>query len=94
MVRILRGRHTERLKNGNCSVGAGLVFMETLTYLERTSDQCSSIAVLMLARENEEIAKNHYDYLRLLHEGNDPSYRRDLAARRQQYINQLEAIEL
>ena len=94
MIMILRDRHTKRLKNGSCSVGAGLVFMEALTYLERTSDQCSSIAVLMLARENEEIAKNHYDYLRLLHEGNDQSYRRDLVARRQQYIGQLETIEL
>ena len=94
MVRILRGRHTKRLKNGSCSVGAGLVFIEALNHLERASDQCSSIAVLMLARENEEIARNHYDYLRLLHEGNDQSYRRDLAARRQQYIGQLESIEL
>ena len=94
MVRMLRSRHTKRLKNGSCSVNSGMVFIEALNYLERASDQCSSVAVLMLARENEEIAKNHYDYLRLLHEGNDQSYRRDLAARRQQYIGQLESIEL
>lgn len=92
MVRILRSRHTKRLKHGTCSVSTGLVFMDTLTYLERASDQCSSIAVLMLARENEEIAKNHYDYLRLLHEGNDQSYRNELAKRREQYIDQLESI--
>lgn len=55
MVMILRDRHTKRLKSGACSVGSGLVFMETLTYLERASDQCSSIAVMMLARNNENI---------------------------------------
>ena len=93
MVRILRSRHTKRLKQGSCSVGTGLVFMETLTYLERASDQCSSIAVLMLARKNEEIAKNHYVYLRELHAGNDQSYRKELERRRRQYIDQLEAIQ-
>ena len=46
----------------------------------------------MLARGNEEIAKNHYAYLRMLHEGNDQSYSRELSARRQQYIVQLESI--
>ena len=94
MVRILKQRHTKRLKQGACSVNTGIVFIEVLNYLERTSDQCSSIAVLMLARENEEIAKNHYNYLRLLHEGNDQSYRRELAARRQQYIGQLDNIPI
>lgn len=93
MVRILRSRHTKRLKQGACSVGTGLVFMETLTYLERASDQCSSIAVLMLARENEQISKNHYDYLRQVHAGTDQSYRKELQARRKQYIDQLETIE-
>ena len=92
MVRILKQRHTKRLKAGKCSVSTGLVFIEVLNYLERASDQCSSIAVLMLARGNEEIAKNHYAYLRMLHEGNDQSYSRELSARRQQYIVQLESI--
>ena len=92
MVRILRSRHTKRLKQGTCSVGTGLVFMETLTYLERASDQCSSIAVLMLARENEDISKNHYAYLRQLHAGNDLSYVKELERRREQYIGQLEAL--
>ena len=92
MVRILKQRHTKRLKAGKCSVSTGLVFIEVLNYLERTSDQCSSIAVLMQARDNAEIAKNHYEYLRMIHEGNDQSYRRELTARRQQYIDQLENI--
>ena len=61
MVMILRDRHTQRLKSGTCSISSGLVFMETLTYLERASDHCSAIAVMMLARNNEAILHNHYD---------------------------------
>lgn len=57
MVLQLRDNHTERLRRGICTVNGGLVFLETLTYLERAADQCSSIALLMLARENESIKK-------------------------------------
>ncbi len=89
MVMILRDRHTKRLKSGACSVGSGLVFMETLTYLERASDQCSSIALMMLARNNEDILQNHYDYLREVHAGSDVAYQAERELRRQQYIKPL-----
>ena len=93
MVRILRDRHTKRLKAGACSIASGLVFMECLTYLERASDQCSSIAVMMLARTNEDILLNHYDYLRMVHEGNDEAYRAEKNRRREQYIKPLKDLK-
>ena len=92
MVMILRDRHTKRLKSGACSVGSGLVFMEALTYLERASDQCSSIAVMMLARNNEDILHDHHEYLRELHEGNDSAYQAERARRREQYIKPLKDV--
>ena len=92
MVMILRDRHTKRLKTGACSVSSGLVFMETLTYMERASDQCSSIAVMMMARNNEAILHNHYDYLKEIHAGNDAAYNAEKDRRREQYITPLKAI--
>ena len=92
MVMILRDRHTQRLKGGMCNVSSGLVFMETLTYMERASDQCSSIAVTMLGRNNESILHNHYDYLREVHAGNDAAYRAEKDRRREQYIKPLKEI--
>lgn len=93
MVNILRDRHTKRLKSGACSVGSGLVFMETLTYLERASDQCSTIAVAMLARNNAQILENHHDYLREVHMGGDVSYQAEKNRRREQYIKPLKEIQ-
>ena len=93
MIMILRDRHTKRLKAGACSVESGLVFMETLVHLERASDQCSSIAVMMLARNNEEILQNHYDYLREIHAGNDQEFNSARAKRREQYITPLKNIQ-
>ena len=93
MVMILKDRHTKRLKAGTCSIGSGLVFMEALTHLERISDHCSSIAVMMLARNNKAILQNHYDYIRGIHEGNDEAYRMERNRRRDQYINPLKEIQ-
>ena len=93
MVMILRDRHTKRLKNGTCSISSGLVFMEALTHLERVSDHCSSIAVMMLARNNESILQNHYDYLREIHSGNDVAYLSERERRREQYIKPLKEIQ-
>ena len=93
MIMILRDRHTKRLKAGSCSVESGLVFMETLVHLERASDQCSSIAVMMLARKNEYILQNHYDYLREIHAGSDEDFNTARAKRREQYITPLKNIQ-
>ena len=93
MIMILRDRHTKRLKAGSCSVESGLVFMETLVHLERASDQCSSIAVMMLARNNEGILQNHYDYLREIHSGSDAGFNAARAKRREQYIKPLKEIQ-
>ena len=92
MVMILRDRHTKRLKSGACTISSGLVFMESLTYLERASDQCSSIAVMMMARNNASILQNHYAYLKEIHKGNDAAYIAELEARREQYITPLKNV--
>jgi len=92
IVILLRDRHTKRLKQGICSISTGLVFMEALTYLERASDQCSSIGVMMLARTDKDILNNHYDYLRSIHSGEDEFYRKEKNRRRQQYMVPLKDI--
>ena len=93
MVLLLKNRHTDRLCKGICSINAGLVFMDALTYFERTADQCSSIAMLMLGKKNEEIMKNHHMYLAELHASGDKSYLAEKENRREQYIVPLENIE-
>ena len=93
MVLLLKDRHTKRLKTGACSIGSGLVFMEALTHLERTADHCSSIAVMMLARSNEDILHNHHEYLHQIHAGGDQSYQTQRENRRKQYLLPLKEIQ-
>ncbi len=94
MVLLLKDRHTARLCQGICSIDSGLIFMDMLTYYERTADQCSSIAMLMMSKHNEAIMKNHHLYLQELHASADQSYLAEQENRRAQYLVPLEKIEL
>ena len=93
MVLLLKDRHTERLCQGVCSINSGLIFMDILTYVERTADQCSNIAMLLLARDNEEIMKNHHLYLQKLHDTADQSYLAEQENRMEQYLIPLKNIK-
>lgn len=92
MVLLLKNRHTERLCKGTCTIQAGLIYMDVLTHLERAADQCSTIAMLLLGRKDEEIMKNHHRYLHELHLTNDESYLAEQRNRRLQYLDTLEKI--
>ncbi|MBQ8040790.1 MAG: Na/Pi cotransporter family protein, partial [Lachnospiraceae bacterium] len=92
MVLLLKNRHTSRLCQGICSINSGLIFMDILTYVERAADQCSSIAMLLLGRNNEEIMKNHHLYLQELHASGDQSYLAEQENRKVQYLTPLENI--
>ncbi len=93
MVLLLKKRHTDRLCQGICSIQSGIVFMDALTHLERAADQCSSIAMTMLGRNNEAIMSNHHDYLHELHASGDQSYLAEQAARRKEYLVPLQQIK-
>lgn len=94
MVLILKNRHTARLCDGTCSIDSGLVFMDILTYFERTADQCSNIAMLLLGKHDGEILKNHHSYLEKLHKSSDQSYVAELQNRRTQYVVPLENMDI
>ena len=94
MVLLLRNRHTARLCQGVCSVDAGLVFIDVLTYLERTADQCSDLAMLLLGKHNKAILENHHQYLEDLHASGDKSYMAEIKMRTAQYLTPLETVEL
>jgi len=44
MKELLRTRHIDRLRDGNCGIEAGFVWSDLITNMERVSDHCSNIA--------------------------------------------------
>ena len=92
MVLLLKNRHTDRLCRGVCAIDTGLVFQDILTHLERTADQCSSIAMMLMSKRNEEILKAHHHYIHELHASADQSYLAEEKMRRAQFLVPLENI--
>lgn len=93
MVQYLRENHINRLKAGKCTINAGLLFIETLTYLERASDQCSSIAMMILSKHDPAIRRNHHEYIHELHKEKEGLYANELRTRRAQYLDTLYSLE-
>lgn len=93
MVLFLQNRHRDRLCKGICSINGGLIFLDALTYLERTADQCSSIAMLLLGKNNDEISQNHHLYMQMLHASTDQSYLAEQENRRAQYLTPLKNLK-
>ena len=93
MVLMLRTRHTDRLRQGKCNISSGLVFMDALTHLERTADQCSNIALLIIGKNNDKVMDNYHNYIQELHNTtSDTSYLAELRNRKEQYLVPLENI--
>jgi len=92
MVLLLKNRHTDRLCRGVCAIDSGLIFQDILTHLERTADQCSSIAMMLMSKRNEEILKAHHHYIHQLHATADQSYLAEEKMRRAQFLAPLENI--
>lgn len=64
----MRSSHIKRLKNGECTIEAGFVWVDLLTNLERTADHCSNIAVCVL--DANEHNMNMHESLRRMKKDN------------------------
>ena len=74
MEDTLKFRHIQRLKNGHCTIDAGVVFLEALTNLERISDHCSNIAVYIIGTNFDKESLNRHDYIKRMHQGDTADY--------------------
>ena len=88
----MHARHVERLKNGSCTIELGTQFGEPLTNLERISDHCSNVALLVLrqtAPEGDLVRTDTHAYTHALHHGQDEAFERMFAQCKEQYYTPL-----
>ncbi len=92
MCFILKEKHIERLKNNQCSVDAGIVFINILQQLERISDHCSNVAALVLAAQmGLDAPYDSHELRRRLHAGAEYNYNQLLQNYQLQYLSDLVA---
>lgn len=89
MVLMMHDGHLERLRFDICNVQSGLIFLEILTNLERAADQCSNIALHLLAKDSKELRLNHHNYLQKLHHDGGYEYMAEYGRQREKYIARL-----
>ena len=89
LVATLRSNHIRRLRDGQCTVYAGLTFLDILVNIERIADQCSNIGVYTLSMFDKNIMNNHHDYIHELHQGNDPFFNESYQRTHDKYFGML-----
>jgi phosphate:Na+ symporter len=70
----LKSRHIERLKDGECSVESGVIYLDLLINVERIADHCSNIAVYVMGFKRGREIINRHDYIEQLHLGASDEY--------------------
>ena len=69
MKELLRARHIDRLRMGECGIEAGFVWSDLITNMERVSDHCSNIAGCVM--DTKEQNMNLHESLKILRSDNE-----------------------
>lgn len=93
LVATLRTNHIRRLRDGQCTVYAGLTFLDILVNVERIADQCSNVGVYTLSMFDKHVMNSHHDYIQELHQGKDALFNKAYQETREKYFGRLSRIE-
>lgn len=89
MVVELNDHHLSRLRDGKCTIHAGMTFLDILTNLESISDVCSNVGLAVLIRADSTDASSTHAYVASLHEGQDEYYNSIYQNSRKEYMSRL-----
>ena len=84
LVMEMKQRHITRLRNGTCSMEAGLLLEDILTNYERVSDHCSNIAAAMIEIQADELDMHRYTEVKI--KGSDPHFQSEYLRLKKLYI--------
>ena len=88
MTDLIRSRHMDRLKNGECSYEAGSLFMGTLLDVERIAKHCSTIGVsLALQFKNNSLSEQ--EFARRIHRGDTEHFMEHYIDYKNEYFSPL-----
>jgi len=86
MKKLLRSRHIDRLRLGDCSVEVGFVWSDLITNMERVSDHCSNIAGCVM--DAKEQSMNLHETLKVIRSDNG-FYREKYAEYSEKYLTKI-----
>ena len=93
LVATLHDNHLVRLREGQCTVRAGVVFSEILTNVERIGKTCSNIGIATIARVSSEVENRAHSYTASIHQGKNEEYNKEYDRVHTAYYDMLAAID-
>ncbi len=88
----LNNRHAERTSQKVCDMFSGIQFQNILTNLEKISDQCSDIAVYLVAMKHESVSGHENEYISGIHHSADGDFQRLYKENNHKYFTRLAEI--
>ncbi len=88
MTELVRSRHLERLKKGECSYEAGSLFVGTLSDIERIAKHCSNVGV-SLALQYKTSSVSDSEFSRRIHSGNTEHFMEHYINYKNEYYSEL-----
>lgn len=89
LTNTLHDNHLERLREGNCSVRAGVLFLEVLTNIQRIAGTCSNVGLAIIVRADSNPDQMAHSYISSLHQGQDSRFNAEYNQAHDLYFNQL-----
>lgn len=93
MVATYHNNHLARLRDGKCTINAGIVFMDIMSNLERVSDICSNVGIATIARANPDVANFSHNYISELHQGKNERFNTEYKEAYEIYFNRINRME-
>jgi len=90
MINFLKNSHLERLREGQCNVVAGTLFLNLLTQIEQISDICSNVGISVITRVNPELSNLAHEYVSALHEGSNDNFNSEYKAAHEEFFSKLQ----
>ena len=90
LTNSLHDNHLSRLREGNCSVRTGIVFLDILSHMGRIADICSNIGVAIIARVDPETASLAHTYISSLHQGGDTKFDEEYIQAHEEFFTKLQ----
>lgn len=91
LIETVKNRHIYRLTHSNCDIYSGIQYENILTNLERISDMCSDIALIVLGRGDPSLVGKEHQYIHNLHHSNQQNYMEAFNAQYKYYFSRMPA---
>ncbi len=89
LVSTLHDNHLVRLREGQCTVRAGVIFSDILANVERIGKTCSNIGIATIARVSSDVDNRKHSYTASIHQGKNEEYNREYELVHRAYYDRL-----